>query len=92
MPDDREGNLWLLVDGNNSSSLTVNNIDFASRIQGLSSNANTFGPRTSLINSQQPHANHEVVRIELDDIDPEKDISNLLDRIKAILDSRKRAT
>jgi hypothetical protein len=33
----------------------------------------------------------EKIRIELDDIDPNQDIINILDRIKMILDSRKRA-
>ena len=47
--------------------------------------ARTKAPRKSTIGTEK-------IRIELDDIDPNQDITNILDRIKLILESRKRAS
>lgn len=80
-PNDREGTLWLVQHQQNQA--------FESMIQ-----ADTFSSGEGAYSSNQKRLTgskvwHEKVRIELDEADPEHDISNLLDRIKMILEARK---
>ena len=83
-PNDREGTLWLVQHQQNQA--------FDSMIQ-----ADNFASGDGSTNSNQKRLAgskvwHEKVRIELDETDPENDISNLLDRIKLILQTRKSTT
>jgi hypothetical protein len=80
-PNDREGTLWLVQHQQNQA--------FDSMIQ-----ADNFASGDGSYSSNQRRLTgskvwHEKVRIELDETDPENDISNLLDRIKLILQTRK---
>lgn len=86
VPDDREGNLWLLVTSPHfDSSLSKPTAAANKQSSALTS---TFGPKGSAIALPDSMMNDRI-RLELDDSDPERDISNLLDSIKAILDMRK---
>ena len=83
-PNDREGTLWLVQQQQNQA--------FDSMVQ-----ADNFASGDGSYSSNQRRLTgskvwHEKVRIELDEADPENDISNLLDRIKLILQTRKSTT
>jgi hypothetical protein len=68
--------LWLVVHPNEEN---VRNVDFGH------GNTGTFGAKGNSIVQQ------DMLRVELDEVDPDQDISNLLDKIKGLLDARKPA-